>query len=125
MIKIILILLLILVGCSTREVYYFNNTIETIRDTNCTPCPDCVCPECKEPKECKPIECDVSTWQSELQRERLQNARLIAEVDYYKNLSISNIMNDTANKCKINLTDCIDRESMLKDKLDKINESMN
>ena len=118
--KILFILfILLIVGCTPR-VKYVNRTIEkpieVIKECPTFDCPDCICNQ----KECPTMECDNSNYK----KCELQTARLINEVEYYKNLSISNIMNYSNTGIKEELAICRKQREQLNKTLEDIKKQL-
>lgn len=118
---LLIVLIPCIVGCE-KEIQYvdinhtftevINNTVECVK-------PECIC-KCDVP-ECKTVICDDTL----LSKCRMDNARVTAQLNYYKNLSISNIIrNDTIEDIEENLTNCLEDKIDLEDKLEEIKKSL-
>jgi len=121
LITLAIIALLLMTACGKEiQIVEVNNTIKEIHTTQCEKT-ECVC-KCNYPeeKECEEIIYDDTS----LRQCRIQTARLIGEVDYYKNLSVTYLTNVTVDLLQVNLTDCQEEKQELQDKLDEINESL-
>ncbi len=125
-ILIMLIMLLVLMTACGKQIQIIevNNTIKEIHTINNTvQCKEieCIC-NCNCPKE---KECEEFVYDDySLRQCRIQTARLIGQVDYYKNLSVIYLLNDTFDNLQVNLTECLEDKDELQDRLDKINESL-
>lgn len=116
----LIIILLFLSACSQAQeirIVEVNHTIikETISLCECQPT-ECICKAEEKIIE----ECDNSNFLSC----QMTNARLITEVDYYKNLSMEYLINESLDNLMANLTQCLDENELLKEKLRQINESL-
>ncbi len=115
--------LLMLTACQKEiQIIEINNTVREIHTiNNSVQCKstECVC-NYPEVKQCEKTICDDSS----LRNCRKQTARLIAEVDYYKNLSVTYLTNNTIDYLQTNLSNCQEEKGELQDKLRKINESL-
>ena len=119
---LIILLVLAIAGCSTKEIIYQNQTYynTTVIETVCSPC-DCACTPTACPKAiCAETTCD----KSELLKCRLESARLIGTVDYYKETLSDYLMNDTIEGLEANLTKCLSDLSELNETLEDIRNSL-
>ncbi len=123
LIVLTIIALLIITACEKQiQIIEVNNTVKEIHIiNNSVQCKstECIC-NYPEVKQCEKIICDDSS----LRNCRKQTARLIAEVNYYKNLSITYLTNNTLDYLQTNLSNCQEEKEELQDKLRKINESL-
>ena len=121
----LILLMSILVGCSTREVIYQNQTTERVIEKSCDPCiecqeidiPDCICnfkePECKT--DIKTVIVDQCTQKLNLCHLRYDNLN-----DYLFECLTSNSTSYADNLTE-ELELCITDKDLLQDKIDKIN----
>lgn len=116
-IAFIFLCLFLLSSCSSPlNEYHYNNTIikaDTYYYNNVT-IPDCIC-NCATP-DIK--ECDMTL----VKKQQLQIARLVTESNYYRNLSVSRLLNNSYNNLRINLTTCLDDKEKIQEQLDKLKE---
>lgn len=104
----------------TVERYYYNSTVKEVVNYSIECVPQ-VC-ECKGTYNNPPCICECTP--EERKHLQLTIGRLSSELSYLKNVTANVLLNQSFDDLRNNLTECLEREIDLLDKLRKINESL-